>query len=74
MNKSPRNMTTSLCLVMLSQRIDIADVDRTQLTGLVNDYGYFGAIAYLQPLSQVSSGRDQQLADKHRSILLSLSD
>ena len=66
-----KNMTIRLCLQKL-QSIAMTSADRAQLTGLVNDYGYLGAITYLQPLDHESSDRDQSLADKHRLILTSL--
>lgn len=66
------NMPTKTTLALLDNS-KFSKVEHIyQLQGLVNDFGYLGAIEYLKPLKWNNPNRDQILANIHKDILINL--
>ncbi len=55
------------------QILELPYEEYIQLKTLIEDYGHEGAIEYLKPKpDNIIRNRDQNLADKHRKLLISL--
>ncbi len=65
------NFTTNEVLHRIDDELNC--IHKAQLYGLVSEYGYLGAIEYLDPTKTgFPDGRDQVLIKKHLEFLTSL--